>query len=216
MAKRQALNLQVAGLYTNPNQFSEVPPGALTKADNCVIDKGGVIESRRGFKKYGDTLANSTNSLHIYRERLIVSHGTNLAYDSDGLGTFVDYSGTYSPPSGYLIQSLQQNGNFYFTTDSGLKKIQSLSGTPGNAGIPKALDGEGSTTGASGFLANNFTVAYRIVWGIKDDNNNLLLGAPSGRLVVANTSGGTRNMSLTFLIPDGITASYFFQVYRSP
>lgn len=216
MSKRQALKLQVAGLYTNPNQFSEVPPGSLIKADNCVIDKGGVIESRRGYKQYGTTLANALSSMHIFKERLVVAHGTKLAYDSDGAGAWVDYSGNYSPPSGYLIQSLQQNGNLYFTTDAGLKKIQTLSGTVGNAGVPKALDGEGTTNGSSGFLANNFNVAYRLVWGIKDDNNNLLLGAPSGRLVVANTSGGTRNISMTWLIPDGITTSYFFQVYRSP
>lgn len=214
----QALKLQVSGLYTNPNQFSEIPEGALQKANNCVIDKGGVIESRRGFKRYGTTLtvgSGQVNSLHIYRNRLLVSYDNKLAYDSDGLGTWVNYSGTYTPPSGYLIQSLQQNGNFYFTTDTGLKKIQSLSGTVGDAGVPKALDGSATLGGASGFLAHNNSVAYRLVWGIKDDNGNLLLGAPSGRYVITNSVGGSRDVDMSWIIPDGITTSYFYQVYRS-
>jgi len=38
----------------------------LSKANNAVIDKGGVIESRRGFKKYGTQLGanHSVNSIH--------------------------------------------------------------------------------------------------------------------------------------------------------
>ena len=40
----QNLKLKVDGLYTNPNQFSEIPSGSLSKANNAVIDKGGVIE----------------------------------------------------------------------------------------------------------------------------------------------------------------------------
>ena len=54
--KQQVLNLKVSGLYTNPNQFSEIPQGALSIAENVVIDKGSVIESRRGFDKYNNSL----------------------------------------------------------------------------------------------------------------------------------------------------------------
>lgn len=220
MSKQQRLNLKLSGLYTNPNQFSEIPQGALSKADNCVIDKGGVIESRRGYKKYGNQISlgpgEYINSLHIYRERLIVQYGSSLAYDSTGTGVWVDYPGTYNEIPGYKTRSVQQNGNLYFTTSEGIKKIQSLTGTPGSAGVPRALDGEGSTTGSAGWFPDSSNVAYRLVWGIRDDNNNLLLGSPSGRLVVANASGGSRDVSLTWLIPDGITTSYFYQVYRSP
>jgi hypothetical protein len=219
MAENQKLNLKISGLYTNPNQFSELPEGALSKADNCVIDKGSVIESRRGFKQYGSALtvgSGQVDNFMTYKSRLLVAYNSKIAYDSDGAGAWVDYSGTYIPPTGYKIQSIQQNGNLYFTTDSGIKKLQSLTGTIGNAGTPKALDGIGSTTGASGFLSNGNNVAYRLVWGIKDANNNLIVGSPSGRLVVANSSGGTRNISLTWTIPEGITTSHYFAVYRSP
>jgi hypothetical protein len=219
MAKKQTLNLKITGLNTNPNQFSEIPPGALSKADNCVIDKGSVIESRRGFKKYGTQLTltgiEKIESFHSYKNRILVHYANKLAYDSNGLGTWTNYSGTYEAFSGFKIRSIEQNGNLYFTTNGSIKKISSLTGTVGNSGIARGLDGSGTTTGASGFLANNSSIAYRIVWGIKDENNNLLLGAPSGRLIITNTSGGTRNTSLTWYIPDSVTTSYFYQVYRS-
>ena len=218
--KKQELSLKISGLYTNPNQFSEIPQGSLSVANNCVIDKGGVIESRRGFKKYGTQLTllggQKINSLHIYKNRLLAHYGNSLAYDSNGSGTWVNYSGTYDAPSDSQIQSVQQNGNLYFTTNAGVKKLQSLSGTVGDAGIPRALDGEGSTTGSSGWFGNNSNVAYRLVWGIRDLNGNLLIGAPSGRLVVANSSGGARDVSLTWQIPQGITVNHFYQLYRSP
>ena len=51
----QSLNLKISGLYTNPNQFSEVPKGSLSVAKNIVIDKGGVAESRRGFQTFGSS-----------------------------------------------------------------------------------------------------------------------------------------------------------------
>jgi hypothetical protein len=57
--------------------------------------------------------------------------------------------------------------------------------------------------------------AYRMIWGIKDANTNLVLGAPSQRAVVANTSADTSDVNVTFSIPTGITVNHFFQVYRS-
>lgn len=220
MSKQQRLNLKLSGLYTNPNQFSEIPQGALTVANNCVIDKGGVIESRRGYDRYGTQLTlgvgEQIDSMHVYRDTLILNYADKLAYDSDGAGTWIDYAGTYSPISGYRMRSVQQNGNFYITTSDGIKKIQSISGAVGAAGVPRGLDGGGVTSGSSGWFTDTSNVAYRIVWGIVDDNNNTILGAPSGRLIVTNASGGTRNVDLTFSIPDSITTAYFYQVYRSP
>ncbi|TXG85836.1 MAG: hypothetical protein E6R13_01610 [Spirochaetes bacterium] len=64
-------------------------------------------------------------------------------------------------------------------------------------------------------MADNTQVAYRVVWGRKDLNSNLILGAPSQRSVISNSSGGTRDVSLTITIPSTITASDFVQVYRS-
>jgi hypothetical protein len=58
-------------------------------------------------------------------------------------------------------------------------------------------------------------VAYRLVWGYKDANNNLLLGAPTQWISIANTTGSSRNILVTSSIPAEITTAYFYQVYRS-
>lgn len=216
----QTLNLKLRGLYTHPNQLSEVPPGALLKAKNMILDKEGILETRRGFKKYGTQLTLSgsekINKIFNYDEDLIVHYASKLAYDSNGSGTWTDYSGTYSAPTGSTgIKSLEAKQNIYFSTSTGIKKLDSLTGTITDSGGYKGLDGVATTTGGSGFLTNNNQVAYRVVWGYLDANTNLILGAPSQRIIVINTSGGSRDISLTFTVPSGITTSHFYQIYRS-
>lgn len=217
----QTLNMKLRGLHTQPNPLSEVPMGGLTRAKNVVIDKDGVIETRRGLKRYGNALTlgggEKINRLFNYDETLLVHYGSKLAYDSNGAGTWTDYSGTFSAPSGAVaIHALEANQNFYFTTSTGVKKLDSVTGTPGDAGMIKALDGSAALSSAgSGFFTTANQVAYRIVWGIKDANENLILGAPSQRIVIANTSGSSDTVDLTFTVPAGITTSHFYQIYRS-
>jgi hypothetical protein len=216
----QDLKLKIKGLYLHPNPLSEAPDGALAIADNIVVDRESVAESRRGFKQYGDQLSVGTdriNKYFNYQDKLLVHYDDKLAYDSDDAGTWVQYSGTYDiPDTGYQLRSIEANRAFYFTTSTGVKKIDSITGTPALSGMYKALDGEGSTTGSSGFMPDDSTIAYRMIWGIKDANEYLILGAPSQRVIVSNTAGATRDVSLTFSIPSGITTSHFYQIYRSP
>lgn len=210
----QTIELKAKGLYTHPNPLS-LPAGALIQATNVVIDSDDVIDQRRGFAKYGNALVDMKR-LFTYKNRLLVHYGSKIAYDSDGAGTWVDYSGTYSPPSGMpRILSGESNKNFFFLTDAGVMKLDSLTGSIGRAGMMKALDGTGALTGGSGWFSTNGQVAYRVVWGILDANNNKIIGSPSQRITVANASGGSRNVDLTFSIPSGITTSHFYQIYRS-
>ena len=45
-----SINLAIRGLYLNPSTFGDnVPEGALHKANNVVIDRPGVVATRRGF-----------------------------------------------------------------------------------------------------------------------------------------------------------------------
>lgn len=189
-------------------------------AQNVVLDRDGVVEMRRGFKTYGTQLSFASdkkmNAFYEFQDRLLAHYDNKMAYDSDDAGTMVDYSGTYSPPTGAVVcRSAQANKNFYLATSVGVKKLEAYNSAFASAGMVKALDGTASTTGASGWMTNNTQIAYRVVWGIKDANSNLILGAPSQRIIVVNNSGGTRNVSVTFTIPSGITTSHFFQVYRS-
>jgi hypothetical protein len=135
----------------------------------------------------------------------------------DGTG-WTAFSGTYENPDDDFarMRFSQSSGNLYFTTSNGVRVLDNIAGPVYSTGMPQGLDGSGATSGASGFMDNNTQVAYRIVWGSKDSNNNLYLGAPSQRIIVANSSGGARDVSLTFTIPAGITTSDFYQIYRSP
>lgn len=210
-----------AGLYTFPNNFSKIPKGALVEAINVVLDRDGIISSRRGFKAYstslGATVTHAT-TFTSFQDGIILHKAVTNKLARDVAGTFTEYTGTYSKPSsdnGSRIRFITANKNLYFATAAGVYKLDSLTGTPVSAGAPRGFGGTGATTGGSGFMTNSVNVAYRIAWGIKDANNNLILGVPSERIVVSNSSGGTRNVSLTFQVPDDITVNWFYQVYRS-
>lgn len=215
----EVLTTKPRGLQRYPNQLS-VERGALVLAKNAVQDRDDIVEVRRGLKHYGTSLTFASdkkpNTFYEFSDRLLLSYDNKIALDSDDAGTWSNYSGTFSPALGASVcRSVQANKNLYITTDTGIKKLETTAAAFASAGMPKALDGVASTTGGSGWMSDSTQAAYRVVWGIKDSNLNLILGSPSQRIIVVNSSGGTRNVSLTFSIPSGITTSHFFQVYRS-
>jgi hypothetical protein len=210
----ETLDLILSGLWNNPNPFSAVPAGALSRADDVVIDKPNVAESRRGQARYG-LLTHIPSKMFEYRGSLIVSNGSLMSLDSDDNGTFTNYSGTFDPPqSGIKIRSFEGNQNFYITSSSGIQKLDAIDGTFRPAGAPAGLQGT-YTLSNPGFMTSNVQVAYRIVWGYKDANDNEIVGPPSQRLVVINDSGATADVALSWQIPDIITTSWFYRVYRS-
>jgi hypothetical protein len=220
----QSLLLKNSGLQTNSNQLSAVSEGALNLANNISIDKDEVAESRRGFKRLPFAAASSdirNDRVTSYQDRIIAhrSNDNTMAYYTDGVG-WTNYAGTYSHPDiDYArMYFLQQSGNLYFTTSQGVKVLDNYAGPIYNTGMPKGLDGTAAVTGSSGFMGHDTQRAYRVVWGTRDANNNLYLGAPSQRIIVSNNVGGagsSRDVLFTFTIPAGITTSDFFQIYRS-
>lgn len=223
----QTLQMKIKGLYTNPNQLSEAPDGALAIADNIWINKDSIAESRRGFVFLSHALPTSAvaDKLSQFQNKLLVHYNNvagdnandSLAYydNSTGINT---YSGTYAHPDVNLarMKFAESNQNIYFTTANGVYKNDLVTNTPVLAGMYQGLDVAASASvNASGFMANNTQVAYRIVWGITDANNNLNLGAPSQRAILANSSGGQQDISVQVTIPTGITVNHFFQIYRS-
>src|SRR5258706_607641 len=213
---QETVDLQPVGLWTYPNPLSAVPKGALTVAENLVIDRPHVLEPRRGINTIGPVFTANVNKLYGFQNQVIASYSNKLAYYSSDFSTRTDYSGAYSPPtSAITIHSTLANKNIYFTTSTGIKKLDSIAGNITFAGAPAGLDGSGSTTGV-GWFSNNVQVAYRILFGYTDANGNLILGAPSQRIVVSNSSGGATNVSLTFTLPAGLTTSWEYQIYRSP
>jgi len=215
---QQKIDLKLKGLYTSPNNLGAVPQGALEVADNVVIDRIDIVESRRGQTQYGSPLDiedGQVNKIFNYASSLILNYSNKMAYDS-GAGNWVTYLGDYTAPSSdYKMRSLEALRNFYFTTSKGIYKVDRITSTPRPAGVVEALSGTASLTGSSGFLVANSSVAYRLVWAYTDANGNLLRGAPSQRLVVSNAGPGDKDVVLTYIIPDTITTDYIYQIYRS-
>ncbi len=220
--------LKVKGLYTNSNELSEAPEGALKQADNVWISKESVVESRRGFQYLTHTLpsaADRADTLGQFSGQLLIHYnataGSN-ANDSLGYATstsaITTYSGAYAHPDPLLarMKFAESNKNIYFTTATGVFKNDIISNTPVLAGMFKGLDALAVlSTNSSGFFGNNSQVAYRIVWGIQDANANLILGVPSQRAIVVNGSGGQSDVSIAITIPAGVTVNHFVQIYRS-
>lgn len=200
------VTLKASGLQTSPNVL-EVPEGALLAASNIIIRRDDVIEPRRGFKLFGTSFGTSTDrlkQLFVYKKRILRHYDSTIEFDSGttnnaGEELFLPFDGLYlEAQAGLRIKSVESNGNFYFTTSEGIKKISALttsdlSTSPGfitQAGGIKALDITAvlnTTLGnQTGFLPQDSAVAYRAVWGTKDLNGNLILGTPSQRAEVYN------------------------------
>lgn len=217
----QSLHLKIAGLWTLENELSAVPDGALSVASNISIAKDNIAESRRGFSSLFNIpntsggVAQNADAFYQYNNDLIAHYGSSLGY-YDGT-TFHPFTGTFAHPNAnFTMKFALANQNMYFTTSNGVYKLDALTNQPVPAGVPAALDTEVALNSATGFLNVTSSVAYRIVWGITDANNNLLLSAPSNRAVVNNPSTTlTTTTNVTFTIPAGITVNYFYQIYRS-
>jgi len=137
--------------------------------------------------------------LTTYRNRIIRHFSETLEYDSTGSGPFFAFSGSFlETQEGLRMKFVESNGNLYFTTSQGIKKIAAR--TPDDfttapdfitsAGAVKAVDLTGKVVytpnSQSAWLPQDSAVAYRVVWAYKDLNANLVPGSPSQRLVISN------------------------------
>jgi hypothetical protein len=214
----QQINTKQKGLWSNPNEFSATPLGALRKADNCVVDADDILEQRRGNERLAEfPISGDRGYKFASFQSQIMALWTSGKIGYRNGATFTALSGTYSDPDASLARRrfVKAASSLFFTTSGGVYKLSTYNGTPGLTGVPKALDIQPSTTSGSFFDTDN-QLAYRVVWGIRDTTTNRVIrGAPSGRAIVVNATGSAKDVSITLTIPSGITTSYFFQVYRS-
>lgn len=124
----KTMTLTPKGLYTYYNALADISPGALLKANNIVIQQEGIAQPRRGIKYWSSTFgvdADRSKQLFEYKSRILTHYSNKIAFDTTGSGAFFNFTGNYSSPlANTRIKSLESKGNFYFTSDSGVKKYQ--------------------------------------------------------------------------------------------
>lgn len=223
MSGSQNLTLNAKGIHTNNNYYG-VPQGSLSDAVNVVIDRTDIVEPRRGFDQYGGVDASPTKQLLSYKDTVIKHYGTKLAYDNDDLGTFIEFHGddVNEAETGVRLKYVEMNGNLYFTTAAGIKKVSALTKADfynlniTRAGAIKAVDMTAVVDyNTFGFLEPNSKAAYKAVIGTKDINSNLLLGVPSARSVVWNVGTTSATTTVSTVLPSGVDTNYFVQFYRT-
>lgn len=198
----QTVNLKIAGLYTAPNDFSGVPQGALDVADDIVIDQSGLAEPRRGYNYVTGTLPLSSDRVRQFTnfqdKQVIAYSGTSLAYYTGS--AWSTYSGVFDPPDPSLAQVrfFESNQNLYISTASGVFKLDVVTSTPVQAGVPKGLDIQLALTGSSGFLGTNNQATTTAT--TTNGSPNLTLIGSLGGISVGEFVQGTN-------IPTGTTVS---------
>lgn len=221
----QNVVIKANGIHSNNNPYSAAPNGSMSEAVNVVIDKSEVVEPRRGFYQYSSTLADNAQQLINYKDRILAHIQDEILFDSNAGGTFTAFTGDAVDPvdSVMQIRSIEANGNLYFTSLEGIKKISARTASDfptvdiEPAGMAKAVNLSGSTNYSSvGFLDPNSKVSYRLVFGRNDLNENLLLGAPSPILTIYNVSATQSCITtLTFTLPSDVRENDFYQIYRT-
>ncbi len=175
------------GLYSQFNPVSAAPEGSLLEADNCVIDREGVIGLRRGFERYHDDAFTKINAIGEFKDSLLVLNGNNIEHSADG-SSWTAWTETHNPvDDDTRVRFSEVRGNLYWTTSKGLWKNDKLDGTPVRSGMPQGLDTEVSLEGdGTGWFSSDSQVGYRVAWVRTDESGYELRGAPSFREHVAN------------------------------
>lgn len=81
--------------------------------------------------------------------------------------------------------------------------------------ITMSANATASNTAVTVTLSNGSQVAYRMVWGLINENKATMLGAPSAFTAITNNTGSSANVKINATIPEGITTDNFYQIYRS-
>lgn len=231
---KELLSLKVSGLFTYADKFSAVPEGSMSIANNIVIDQTNIFSPRRGFSALPTTglASNQLNNiagLQFFNDKLtLLSSDTTVGtlskydtgswsnYDLKGFGTdakFVKPSGAAS------IRTVSGNKNTYMTTSEGIKKTFTAS-LVGTAGVPTAFSPTVSLSSSTGvLLAPGASVAYRVVYGYKDDNKNLIFGAPSSAVTITNTTATDKNVDVSQTTPNTniypVDETWFVRIFRT-
>jgi hypothetical protein len=211
----QSTNLSVSGIYTSSSDMNGIPPGALSEADNVESRYKNTLEARRGFQE----LANSTIASTTIKRLInfyINSADTPLAltsandvryYNGSGWTALSGNSTNIKPPDSIFAKSrfVKAGLNLYATSNDGIRSLSSGSSAKMlRSGVPKGLNIQATTNGASSGFFNNNTVLSTtgdIVSGASAVTNlasttNIAIGQYVGD-TLGNIPAGTTVSSIT-------------------
>ncbi len=155
--------------------ITDVPHGII-EGDSVVIENASVTGYNGTFTV--SSVPSITEFNYIVGSSLASATGAYLLEST--------YNDVLQTDDDIKIKSVEANQNLYFTTSEGIKKIDTYNATVIDSGVSKALDISAELYDSPGFFIEEGQVGYRVVWGYKDVNDNLLLGAASSRAFIAN------------------------------
>jgi len=231
MSGTRANMIKARGIVTHGSELT-LPEGSQRQATNVNIDEDGVVTPRRGFNDYklpttgtGSSTA-IVNQIMEYKNSILRQYQNEFMEYEDDAGVFQSVTGSFKTlRDGYRTKWQEANSNLFFTSDEGIKKISETSQANLNATMINDAGGikAGYVSGTivptvGGFLLPESKVAYRVIYGTKDNNNNLILGSPSSRFVVTNYSADVSNpesSSANILLYGSIGVSDYFTYENS-
>jgi hypothetical protein len=182
---------------SEPANLGLIAPSGIQKA---ICAKSSSVPTNKAFTSINVDVA--TDSIEIEE------HGFKT-------GLKIRFTTTGSLPTG-----LNTSDDFYviYVDEDHFQLATSIENALAGTEIDFTTTGAGASAIVlqdNGFLPQNNTVAYRVVFGFKDQNGYTLLSSPSDRLLVTNTDASENLVYLEWLLPSTINEFNFYQVYRS-
>lgn len=222
-----------SGLYLGPSQVG-APLGALTRADNAIVNRAGQLEARRGYALFSPSVASGSQPIPTVRnvaqirDRAVFHNGAAFyGREEVGAAALVSYD-VGRPPEFEHVDFEVLDGELFATTAQGVQAVYperftlptfpSIEDEILRAGVPRSPLVITFDTGAGSLLTAGESVAYRAVFAVRTSRGALLLSAPSGRALYRATA--TRSPWFETVVPSEIGrflvgSQVLIQVYRS-
>jgi hypothetical protein len=205
---------QFKGLNLQQNSFQDSAQGFLEIAENIIFAQDDIIQKRNGYATFLSSPPPSPVDIIDYKNKLILTSRTTIsridqtiAGDFQSIVNLVGQTFTISLP-----RSAQAGGNLFIPSHNFIIKLEDTTSSLLKAGVNKAPDllymplGSGSSYAVNtGIHAPDTQIGYRVLFGRKDVNQNLILGAPSEFTQTANLlitatsiSIATSNVTVTY------------------
>ncbi|MDQ3234742.1 MAG: hypothetical protein M3Q07_23295, partial [Pseudobdellovibrionaceae bacterium] len=175
-----------------------------------------LAESRRGFSKLASLpdVSDRADKFFFYDGETFVHYGSTLALYTGG--SFTPKGSLSTPSEATSPRGSAMNQNLYLTSSAGIQKLDDVSSSIYAAGIPKGLHMSlALKTGTGTAVATGNYVAYRYVVSRRDANKNIVRGGVSGRAIIENASGSTKDITTTGYLPSGLDNTYYVEIYRT-